>query len=108
LSIFDENDKDLSIENHFVELLIPRDPNLEIPPMILQNVTLLNRTSYLKLIHFKDFQLNEKFAFSIHFQILPVKKNISYLFSYQFDQINSINRTILFCSESKIFVCFIL
>jgi len=98
ISILDENEKEISIKNHFIEMFIPRDPNLDIPPMILQNVTSLNQSIYSKSIQFQFNQI------SIHFQILPLKKNISYLFSYQFDRfVPSNDRTILFCPSSKFY-----
>ncbi len=107
MSLFDENGKEIFIINHSIELFIPRDPNLEIPHMILQNVTSSNQSSYSKLINFKDIQSDGNLDFSIHFQISPMKKNISYLFSYQFDQtkqfIHSFDRSILLNSSSRTF-----
>jgi hypothetical protein len=75
--------------------------------MILQNVTSSNQSSfYYKLIHLKQIQFNQNLTYSIHFQISPLKQNISYLIFYQFDQIsyfqNLINQSFLLCSLSNI------
>lgn len=109
LSVFDENEKELFIKNHRIEIFIPRRPDAPIPPMLFQNVTYSNQSSFSKRINLKEIQSNEKAAFSLQLQILPLKENISYLFYYQFDQTKdltySIDRLVLFCSSSKTSIC---
>ena len=85
-------------------MIIPRDPNMIIAPMILQNVTFLNRSFHMKLINLKEIQLHENVTISVHFQIHPLEKNLSYLFIYQFDrsiQFDHVDGLILFCPLSK-------
>ena len=105
LTILDYNGNKISIEtnnSHLIEIIIPRDPNLIIPPMILQNVISLNQSYHMKLI-----QLNQSLTVSIHFDIHPLKKNLSYLFIYQFDQLlqcDQLDGSILFCPSSKLII----
>ncbi|UJR06918.1 hypothetical protein I4U23_011207 [Adineta vaga] len=85
LSILDENQIDLQINP--IEFFIPRDPNLNIPEMFLQNLTNLNK-KHLQF-HFYLFNLTKNY--SIHFEIHPLQINISYLLIYEFDHKPQIN-----------------
>ena len=52
----------------------------------------------------KLIQLNQSLTVSIHFDIHPLKKNLSYLFIYQFDQLlqcDQLDGSILFCPSSN-------
>ena len=80
-SILDENGKNLPLNATFddpIEVIIPRDPNLSVPKMYLQNVT---DKSCLFNYHFYHLQIN----YSIHFELHSSNNNISYLFIYHFD-----------------------
>jgi hypothetical protein len=104
-SIHNENGNEISIKtNNSIELIIPRDPNLIFPKMILQNVTNHNQSFYFKLIHLNDLKPNKNLTISIHFQIEPLNLSIAYLFVYQFDksiQLNKLDGKHLFCPLSK-------
>jgi hypothetical protein len=79
-SILDQNGDEIP-----TEIIIPRDPNLIIPKMILQNVTSFNKSFHMKLINIKSTN-------SIHFDIYPFNKNLSYLFIYKFDHLFSFHQ----------------
>jgi hypothetical protein len=101
LSIFDKNENEVPIktsENDSFEIIIPRDPNIIIP-MILHNVssTYSNQSFELHYINITSIH-----SISIHIEIHPLDRNISYLFIYKFDQIPRLNQNddwILFCSS---------
>ena len=70
---------------HPIEIVIPRDPNLMIPPMVLENIT--------SMVHSQSFNshhvnITSILSISVHFQIDPLNNNLSYLLIYQFDQSN--------------------
>ena len=67
----------LEARNNLIELIIPRDPNIIFPEMILQNVTNYNESFYFKLIHLKDLKPNKNLTISIHFEIRK-KNHVSY------------------------------
>jgi hypothetical protein len=100
LSILDEYGKDISINNR-IQLIIPRDPNLLISKLFLQNVTNQKFFFNFHLVYLKQ-------NFSIHFEFQRLNKNLSYLIIYKFDSppqltsaINDIDDWDLFCSEKK-------
>jgi hypothetical protein len=107
LSIIDQSGNEIPIETNYsysIEMIIPRDPNVIISPMILQNITSLNQPYHMKVINLKEIQSNENLTNSIHFEIHPLTKNRSFLFIYQFDrsiQFDHLDRWILFCPSSK-------
>jgi hypothetical protein len=109
VSIVNQDGYQIPIEinpNKRIEIIIPRDPNRIIPPMILQNVSDYNQSFYYKFIDIKQFQPNENLTISIHFQIQPFHSNLSYLFIYQFDHpltFNQLDGKILFCPSSKFY-----
>ena len=104
ISVLDENQTVIPIRtdrNKAIEIIIPRDPNLFLPEMILQkvaskNISSENKLFYFQFIDLKQIQPNENLTISIHFQIRPLGKNLSYLFIYRFDQspqlTNSLNK----------------
>jgi len=75
ISILDESGNEIPFEttssSNPTEFFIPRDPNLQIPPMILTNKT------------FHSLNLTTDPPISIHFEI---KANFSYRFVYKFDK----------------------
>jgi len=112
LSILDANGKHIKMETDFsnpIKLIITRDPNLIIPKMFLQNVTTKNVLFNFHLINISEFQQsNSNLTFSIHFEMHPLDKNLSYLLIYKFDSkpqlTSSINNTdgwSLFCSSNN-------
>jgi hypothetical protein len=103
LSILDQNGNDVSIETNF-ELIIPRDPNLIIPDMILQNVISTNFTFYNQLFYLHYVNITSILTISVHIEIHSLNPNIGYLFIYKFDSspqlnssINQIDGWTLFC-----------
>jgi hypothetical protein len=105
VSIVNQNGNEMSIKtNNSIKLIIPRDPNGNVPKMILQNVTNHNQSFYFQLIHLKDLKLNKNLSISIHFQIEPLNLSLAYLFVYQFDktiQSNQFDHLQVFCPSSK-------
>src|SRR5690349_8821951 len=108
LSILDKNGNEVSIktnENDSIEIIIPRDPNLIIPPMIIQNVTSIPHNQSFN-IHYVD--ITTILPISVHFQIRPLDPNLAYLFIYKFDQVPQLNSSInqidgwkLFCPSKN-------
>jgi len=73
------------------EITIPRDPNLIISPMILQNVT-NNSTVHQQLFYTHYVNLSSSLSMSVHIEIEPLIANLSYLLIYKFDGIPQVNQ----------------
>ena len=111
LSIFDLNGFEIRMqttERFPIKIVIPHDSNLRIPSMVLQDVTSMNSTFYYQLFNLHYLNITNSLPISLHFEIEPLKNNISYLFVYKFDQSPQLNSSInetdgwtLFCSSSK-------
>ncbi|CAF1144423.1 unnamed protein product [Adineta ricciae] len=89
LSINDQNGIEMPLETDLstpIEFFIPRDPYLEIPPMILQNVTSIYSLNRSSSFHFQYLNITNDLPISIHFEIKPLNINLSYLFVYKFDR----------------------
>ena len=52
LSLLDQNGNEISFRTNSMQFIIPRDPNIIIPSMNLQNVTSMNRNRH-KIISVK-------------------------------------------------------
>ena len=87
IELFDENGNDISSKINLtnpIEIIIPRDPNLIIPPMILQNVSSkFNNEQF----NYHYVNITSSFSISVHIEINPLDENISYLIVYQFDRL---------------------
>ena len=113
LSILDQYNNEISIqtnENQSIEIIIPRDPNLIIPSMILQNVTSMNTKPHNQTFNLQYVIIPSGLRVSIHFEIHPLNTNVAYLFIYEFDQsprlnssVNQIDGWTLLCPSSKIY-----
>jgi hypothetical protein len=93
-SILDQNQNEISIQTnttHPIEILIPHDPNLPIPSIILQNVTSMNSTPHQLIFRFHYLSLNASLPTSVHWEIQPLNTSVAYLFVYRFDQIPQLN-----------------
>ena len=111
LSVLDAGGRDLAIgadRDHPIELIIPRDPNLVIPPMALQNVTSTNAAPHRRLFNLHFSNITSTLPVSVHFEMQPLDATLGYLFVYRFDtapQLNSSVRLIdgwtVFCPSSK-------
>jgi hypothetical protein len=111
LSILDRNGTEIPLEttmdNPF-KIIIPRDPNLIIPPMILHNISSSNSIPHHQLFHLHYVNITNTLPMSVHFQIHPLETNLSYLFIYKFDQLPLLNTSLkrtdgwnLFCPSRK-------
>ncbi|CAF1090184.1 unnamed protein product [Adineta ricciae] len=110
LSIFDLNEFEILVqtsERSPIQIVIPHDSNLRVPSMILQDVISMNSTFSHQLFNLHYLNITNSLPISLHFQIEPLKENISYLFIYKFDQsprlnssINQIDGWTLFCSSN--------
>lgn len=103
-SILDQNEISINTKNYSIELIIPRDRNLNIPKMILQYVINHTQSFDMKLIDLKTFKLNPNLTISIHFDIKPLNLSLAYLFIHQFDKRNQLdNPPLIFCPSSNVF-----
>ena len=119
LTVGDEGGQDLIVHSSGIELIIPRDINLVLPPMALQNVSSIkadhtnNRQFNLHLVNIT--QQNPNISVSVHFQLRSLDPNLGYLVIYRFDDIpwlnSSINQTdgwsLLCPSNAGLFTVFI-
>ena len=110
-SILDRDGNEVSIRadpSQPIEIIIPRDESLILPPMMLQNVTSLSSIPHAQTFNLHFVNLSTQAAsFSIHMQLRPLTSNISYLLIYRFDQSPRLNSSIrdidgwsLLCSSS--------
>ena len=110
-SILDRDGNEVAVRtdpSHPIEIIIPRDENLLVPPMILQNVTSLSLIPHAQTLNLHFVNLSTQAAsFSIHLQLRPQTSNISFLLIYKFDQSPRLNSSMsdidgwsLFCSSS--------
>jgi hypothetical protein len=111
LSILDQYGNEVLIQtnlSHPIEIMIPRDPNVTIPEMILQNVTSMNSTPHNQLFYLQYLNITSVLSISVHFEMRPLNTSLAYLFIYKFDQtpllnssVNLIDGWTLFCPISK-------
>ncbi|CAF0846743.1 unnamed protein product [Adineta steineri] len=97
LSIIDQNGNEISFkanENNSIKLIIPRDPNVLIPSMYLQNVTLINSTINNLLFNYHYINITSSLPISVHFEIHSLNRSLAYLFIYKFDQTPQLNSSI--------------
>jgi len=113
-STLDRDGNEIPIQttlDHLIELMIPRDPNIIIPSMSLQNVTSMNSTNHHLLfnLHYVNLtQSNKNLTISLHFEMHPLNISLAYLLIYKFDSSPQLNSSIkqidgwsLFCPLSK-------
>ena len=113
LTLVDQDGQELPLRtsiNHPFELWIPRDPQFNMPSMHLQNVTSISPhpSSSSLLFNLHHIDLTKLVNVSIHFELQPIQKNLSFLLIYRFDRSPIFNRSMrlidgwtLFCSSSK-------
>jgi hypothetical protein len=111
LTILDQNAAEVLIQANLtnpIELMIPRDPNLVVPSMTLENVTSFNATPHNQLFNLHYVDITNSLPESVHFEIHPLNTSLGYLFIYKFDSspllnssINQIDGWTLFCPLSK-------
>lgn len=111
LSVLDSNGTETrlhTINQQTIEIRIPRDPNLLIPDMSIENVTLIDNRTFFNL-HYVNITTSSAVSVSINLEMKPMNDNVSYLMIYRFDQSPQLNSSIrlidgwtLFCSSSEI------
>lgn len=117
LTIFDRNGNEISLEtsaNQSFELLIPRDPNLIVPPMSLINITSMNHIRHHQLFNLHSLALpkgqwNNNRTVALVIEMHPLNTSHGYLFIYRFDtapQLTSSTEQIdgwsFFCPSSEL------
>jgi hypothetical protein len=115
LTVLDQYGNEIPIQatdDQPIEFFIPRDPNLILPDMILQNVTSSEELFNLSL---NQFLINKNLTISLHFELRPLNISLGYLFLYKFDKTPQLNRAKnniddwdLFCPLSKFYYAFYL
>jgi hypothetical protein len=111
LSVLDTSGNELAISadrDHPIELIIPRDPNLVMPPMAMQNVTSMNASPHRRLFNLHFSNITSALPISVHFEMQPLDVILGYLLIYRFDsgpQLNSsvhlIDGWTLLCPSSE-------
>jgi hypothetical protein len=97
LSIVDQNENDIPIQTNNsqpIEIIIPRDPNIIIPLMILQNVTSTNSTPHNQLFNLHYVNITSILSISVHLEIGSLNASLAYLLIYKFDQLPQLNSSI--------------
>lgn len=100
--------------NENIELVVPRDPNIVLPSMTSQNIslssTLDNRTNTRQFnLHFANITLGTaNISKSVHLEMWSANRTLGYMIIYKFDAIPQLSSTInrtdgwsLFCPSSK-------
>jgi hypothetical protein len=118
LTILDQNGNEIPLSTTFdqqIELIIPRDPNLVIPSMSLQNVTSMNLIAHHQLfnLHFVQISLtnwNYNRTLALMIEIHPLTRDLGYLLIYRFDNTPQLNSSInqidgwsLLCPSSEFY-----
>jgi len=109
LTVFDEYDKEIPIHvsvDKPIEFFIPRDPNVFVPLMKLQN-GISERPFNFYQIDMKQFLINSNLTVSLHFEIQPSNTSMKYLFIYTFDdtpRLNDHDKWSAECLSSKFIV----
>ncbi|CAF1473458.1 unnamed protein product [Adineta ricciae] len=111
-SILDRNGNELSfptLSNNPYRLIIPRDVNLILPSMTLQNATSMNGTPHHLLfnLHYVDLSQLNGISVSIHMEMKPLNLSLGYLLVYKFDSSPVLNSSMseidhwsLFCPSN--------
>ena len=95
LSVLDADGNELAItadRDHPIEINIPRDANVAITPMALQNVTSIDGSPHRQLFSMHFSNITAALPISVHFEMRPLNPSLAYLFVYRFDsgpQVNS-------------------
>ena len=109
LSLFDQNGNEIPFQtnsDHPIQIIIPRDPNLNIPPWILQTTAV--SSPHNQLFQFHYINTTSPINISVHWEIQPLNLTIAYLFIYKFDRAPQLNSSInlidgwtVLCPSSK-------
>ena len=110
-SLLDRDGNEVMVQTNLsrpIEIIIPRDQNLPVPSMMLQNVTSLSLRPHAQTFNLHFVNLSSvTSSFSIHLQMRPLNSNLSYVLIYAFDRsprlnssINDIDGWSFLCSSS--------
>lgn len=107
ISIFNHQGNEISVDNDetkSIELLIPRDAHLSIPPIIMQNVTSTIDTfhSHFFNMHYINLSQPNRLPVSFHLELYPLLNNISYGLIYRFDFAPQFNQSIQLIDDSTL------
>lgn len=113
-SVLDPRGTEISISTDYqnpIEIMIPRDPNFELPSMTPINVTTLHKSNEPFYFHSINItQSNPNLTAALHIEMRPLNSNLSYLLIAKFDgtprlstMITDIDDWSLFCYPSKYF-----
>ena len=97
LSILDQDGNEIPLRTNNsqpIEIIIPRDPNVIIPSMILQNVTSINSTPHNQLFQLHYANITNSLPVSVHLELHPLNSSLAYLLIYKLDQIPQLNSSI--------------
>jgi hypothetical protein len=116
LSLFDHYGNEVPLRtnlNHSIQFTVPRDPNLVLPSMTLQNVTSSNSTPHHQLFNLHFINITSNLSISIHIEMCFFDMSLGYLFIYKFDNspilnssMNEIDDWALFCPSSEFWLRF--
>ncbi len=108
LSLFDQYGNEIPLQTSLdypIEIIIPRDPNLIISSMILQDMNI--STYHKQLFNLYYINITSTLDISVHWEIHPLNSSLAYLFIYKFDSspqlnssINNIDGWKLFCPSN--------
>lgn len=114
LSLIDQYGKEITFQtndDHPIQIIIPRDPNLIIPPWSLHNTAV--STPYQQIFNLQYINITSTRNISVHWEIRPVNVSLGYLFIYKFDSAPRLNSSInlidgwtLLCPASKLDIHF--
>ena len=96
LTLLDQNGTEIPFQTsnqHPIQLIIPRDPNLPIAPMTNHNVTAFNATPHNQSFHYHYVDITSTLPISVHIEMRPLNPALAYLFIYRFDQSPYLNQT---------------
>ena len=97
LSLLGADGKELSVHcepDHPIELIIPRDPNMVIPPMALQNVTSLSALPHQLIFNLHFINITTALPVSVHLEMHPLDATLGYLLIYRFDSVPQLNSSV--------------
>jgi hypothetical protein len=96
LTLHDQYGKIINIKNttNPFEILIPRQTNILMPPMIYQNVRSFLNNSKFKF-HYINLTHNLNLSISLHIEIEPENLNLSYLFIIRFSGIPDLQTNLI-------------
>lgn len=103
LSLIDHNENELSFQTNAMRLIIPRDPNVIIPALNLQNVSSMNITAHHLTFYLHYVNITSVLPISVHIEMHPLNESLGYLLIYRFDQTPQLNSSLNFIDGWTLF-----